>query len=114
MEEEAIQGQSDSEMEDWEYLIPDPGNTRGRMSLFKQSLHVYWVMKRLLAKAIKQVAIEMAELAQGIPNLRRELRIIQINLEMQEKKMDVIQQLIKDCHLDTKREVEQQKATAPP
>jgi len=35
MEEEAIQAQSDSEMEDWEFLIHDPGNTRGRMSLFK-------------------------------------------------------------------------------
>lgn len=41
MEEEAIQAQSDSEMEDWEFLVHDPGNTRGRMSLFKQSLHIY-------------------------------------------------------------------------
>lgn len=45
MEEEAIQAQSDSEMEDWEFLLPDPGNTRSRMTLFKQSIHVYWVMK---------------------------------------------------------------------
>ena len=50
MEEEAIQAQSNFEMEEWEYLIQDPGNTRGRMTLLKQSLHVYWVMKRLLAK----------------------------------------------------------------
>jgi len=53
-------------------------------------------MKRLLAKALEQVATEMAELAQGVPNLRRELRIIQITLEMQEKKLDEIQQLIKE------------------
>lgn len=57
-------------MEDWEFLLHDPGNTRGRMSLFKQSLHIYWVMKRILAKALEQVATEMAELAQGVPNLR--------------------------------------------
>jgi len=45
LEEEATQEQSELEMEDWEYLLPDPGNTRGHMSLYKQALHVYWVMK---------------------------------------------------------------------
>jgi len=107
MEEESIQAQSDSEMEDWEYLLHEPGNTRGRMSLFKQSLHIYWVMKRLLAKALEQVAIEMAELAQGVPNLRRELRIIQITLEMQEKKLEEIQQMIKEGQQGANRETDQ-------
>ena len=96
MEEDALQAQSDSEMEDWEFLLHDPGNTRGRMSLFKQSLHIYWVMKRLLAKALEQAATEMTELAQGVPNLRRDLRIIQITLEMQEKKLEEIQQMIRE------------------
>lgn len=41
LEEEAIGEQSESEMEDWEYLLLDPGNTRGRMTLYKQALHVY-------------------------------------------------------------------------
>lgn len=65
---------SDPEIEDWERFLPDPGHTRGRMSLYKHSLHVYWGMKRLLAKTMKQVAMEMVELAQGIPTLKRELR----------------------------------------
>jgi len=82
LEEEATQGQSESEMEDWEYLLPDPGNTRGRMTLYKQTMHVYWVMKRLLAKEMEQVAMEMAKLSQGIPNLKKELRNIQITLLM--------------------------------
>lgn len=47
-------------------------------------------MKRLLAKALEQAATEMAQLAQGVPNLRRELRIIHITLEMQEKKLEEI------------------------
>lgn len=98
MEEESLQAQSDSEMEDWEFLLHDPGNTRGRMSLFKQSLHIYWVMKRLLAKALEQVATEMVEIAQGGPELRRELRFIHISLEMQEKKLDELQQLVKGVH----------------
>lgn len=69
-------------MEDWVYLLPDPGHTRGRMTLYKQSLHVYWVMKRLMAKAMEQIALEMAELSQGIPNLKKEPRNIQITLLM--------------------------------
>lgn len=44
------------------------------MSLYEQALHVYWVIKRLLEKAMEQVAMEMAELAQGIPNLKKEIK----------------------------------------
>lgn len=63
LEATAMQEDSDPEMEDWGNLIPDPGNTRGRMSLYKQALHVYWVLKRLRAKAMEQVAMEMIEMA---------------------------------------------------
>ena len=56
---------------------------------------MYWVMKRLLAKALEQVASEMAEMAQGVPNLRRELRILQTSMEMQGKQLEEIQQLLK-------------------
>lgn len=84
------------------------------MTLFKQSIHVYWVMKRLLAKSLEQVATEMAELAQGIPNLRRELRIIEITLEMQEKKLEEIQTMIKERLLEASREADRQPATAIP
>jgi len=76
LEEEATQEQVDSKIEGWEYLLSDLGNTRGRMTLYKQALHVYWVMKRLLAKAMEQVAMEMVESAQGIPNLKREMKNI--------------------------------------
>lgn len=40
-EEEAIQAQSEEEMEDWMHPMPDPGHTRGRMTMYKQSLHLY-------------------------------------------------------------------------
>lgn len=63
LEDEATQKQSEPEIKDWEYLLPNPRNTRGRMSLYKQALHVYWVIKRLLEKAMEQVAMEMVELA---------------------------------------------------
>ena len=95
LEEEAIQGQSNSEMEDWLFTVQDPGNTRGRMSLLKQSLHIYWVMKRLLAKALEQVASEMIEIVQKSPDMKRELQFIHISLEMQERKLDEIHQMLK-------------------
>lgn len=110
LEEEVAQAQSGSEMEDWEYLLPDPGNTRGRMTLYKQALHLYWLMKRLLAKAMEQVAIEMVELSQGIPNLKRELKNIQITMMMQDKKLDEIQQQIENINMGITKEDEQKEA----
>jgi len=94
LEEEALQAQSEPEMEEWELLVQDPGNTRGRMSLFKQTLHLYWGMKRLLAKALEQVALEVVEITQEIPNLRRDLRVLQISMDMQGKQMEEIHQML--------------------
>lgn len=75
-------------MEDWEAYLPDPGHTRGRLTLYKQSLHVYWGMKRLLAKALEQVAMDMVELAQVA--MKKEMQNLQVTLMMQDRKMDVI------------------------
>lgn len=108
LEEEAIQGQSEYELEDWEFMVQDPGNTRGRMSLFKQSLHIYWVMKRLLAKALEQVATEMVGIAQGGSELKRELQFIHISLEMQERKIDELHQMLRDDHRRTNGAADQQ------
>lgn len=66
--------QSDSETEEWAEMIRDSGNTRGRMTLYRQSLHIYWVLKRLLAKVLEQVAKEMVEIANGVPNLQKEMK----------------------------------------
>jgi len=63
LETKAMREDSEPEMEDWGNLIPDPGNTGGRLSLYKQALHVYWVVKQLMEKAMEQVAVEMAEMA---------------------------------------------------
>lgn len=112
LEEEATQGQSESEMENWEYLLPDPGNTRGNMTLYKQALHVYWVMKKLLAKAMEQVAMEVVELAQGIPNLKKEMQNIQVTLMMQDNKLEEIQQQTKKINPGIKKEDDQQEAVA--
>lgn len=81
------------------------------MSLFKQSLHIYWVMKRLLEKSLEKVAKEMVELAQGNPDIRRELSFIRIAMERQEEKMDAIHQLLKGDQPDAEKDASQQPAS---
>lgn len=56
----------------------------------------------------------MAELAQGVPNLRREMRILQITLEIQEKKIDEIAALIKERCPGPSHQEEQQREEAAP
>lgn len=34
-------------------FVTDPGNTRGRLSLFNQTVHTYWIFKCLIAKAMQ-------------------------------------------------------------
>jgi len=41
MEERIMEEDLEEEMEKWRDLIPDPRNTRGRLSQFKQTLHLY-------------------------------------------------------------------------
>jgi len=94
LEEEALQNHSDEEMGDLEFLLHDPGHTRGRMSLIKQSLHIYWVMKGLLAKALEHVAKEMVELALGDQKIRGELSYLRIAMTKQEEQLDYIQKLL--------------------
>ena len=107
-----MQEQSDPEMYDWEYLLMDPGNTKGRMSLYKQALHIYWVLKRLLAKAMEQVAMEMVELAQGIPNLKKEMKNIQVILLMQDNTLEEIKDQIRKIDTGIKEEGDQLEAMA--
>lgn len=68
-------------------------------------------MKRLLAKALEQVATETVEIAQGGPDLRREIRFIQISMELQERKLDEIQQIMKGEQQGADKEENQQHAT---
>lgn len=53
---------------------------------------------------MEQVAIEMAEMAQGIPNLKREMKNLQITLLMQDNKLEEIQQLLKKIVPEIKAE----------
>ena len=66
------------------------------------------MLKCLLAKVLEQVAGEMVELAQGMPNMKKEMKNLQITMIMQDSKLDEIQQQLKQL-IPVKRE-----AAAPP
>lgn len=51
-------------------------------------------MKRIIEKAMEQVAEELTEMAQGIPNLRREMGNLQLTLLKQDNRLKEIQTLL--------------------
>lgn len=53
---------------------------------------------------MEQEAMEMTEMAQGIPNLRSEMKNFQITLLIQDSKLEEIQQLLKKIVPVTKDE----------
>jgi len=57
------------------------------------------VLKCLLGRALEQVAGKMAELAQGMPNMKKEMKNLQITMIMQDSKLDKIQQQLKQLIL---------------
>lgn len=94
LEERVLEEQSGSETEKWAAIVSDPGNTRGRQTLYRRSLHIYWVLKSLLAKALEQVAKEMAEIANGIPNVQKEMKNFQTIMINQNNKLAEISQTL--------------------
>lgn len=91
MEANVMEEQSDSEIEEYAEVIRDPGNTRGRLRLYRKTLHIYWVLKCLLAKALEQVAREMVEISQGMLNLQKEMKNFQVIMMMQNNKLEEMQ-----------------------
>lgn len=68
-------------MENWRTLIPNPGNTCGRISQFKKTLYLYWLMKSLLGKAMEEISVGMAVTVQGMSNYKKDMEknIFQLN-----------------------------------
>lgn len=94
MESSILEEQWGSETEEIAEEVTDPGNTRGRMTLYRQYLHIYWVLKRLLAKALEQGAKEMAELANGVPNIQKEMKNFQVIMINQNNKIEEMSQIL--------------------
>lgn len=91
MENQILEEPSDPEMNEWSVQLPDPGNTRGRLTLYRRALHIYWVLKHILAKAMEKVATEMVDMAQEVKEAKQgttklEETIAHQNLQLKEIK----------------------------
>lgn len=95
LEKRVMEEASDPKMEDWCPLMPDPGNTRGHLSQYKQALHMYWVMKCLLAKAMEQIAEEMTEIVQGCLSPTEEMKSLHVAFLKQDRKIEDNQSILK-------------------
>lgn len=62
--------------------------------LYRRSLHIYWVIKSLLAKALEQVSKGMAEIVEGIPNVQKEMKNFQTIMIHQNNKLAEISQTL--------------------
>ena len=96
MEDRVLEEPSDPEMDEWASQLPDPGNTRGRLTLYRRALHTYWVLKHLLAKAMEQVAAEMVEMAQETAAAKKEVANVEGLLRQQNEQLKEIQETLKE------------------
>ena len=55
-------------------FITNPGNTMGRLTLFQQTIHTYWIVKCLLAKAMQSFPPNPARTEPKIVDLLRDIQ----------------------------------------
>lgn len=62
-------------------------------------------MKHLLARAMEQVVVEMTEIAQGLPDMKKEMTNLQLMIWKQDSRMEEIHGMLKEL-TKAKREEE--------
>lgn len=72
-EEIKKESETEEEMENWRTLVPNPGNTRGRITQFKQTIYLYYLMKSLIRKAMDKIYVGMVVIVQGLPNYKKDM-----------------------------------------
>jgi len=68
--------QPDDEIKIWRMMVPDPENTRGRITKLKHTLYLYFLMKSLLGKVIEKISMGMAITLEGLPNYKKDMEKI--------------------------------------
>ncbi len=53
-------------------------------------------MKHLLARAMEQVVVEVAEIAQGLPDMKNEMTKQQLMIRKQDKKIEEVNSMLKE------------------
>jgi len=101
MEEKVLEEPSDPEMDEWSLQLPDPGHTRGRLTLYRRALHTYWVLKHLLAKAMEQVATEMVEMTQETAAAKKEVANVEELVRQQNEHLKEIKAMLTELRKDS-------------
>lgn len=110
METSMLEEQFESKTEEWVETIRDPGNTWRRLTLYRKSLHIYWVLKCLVEKALEQVEKEMAEITNGMPNSQKEMKNFQVIMIKHNNKLEEMRHLLSRM-VCTNLSQEEQKGT---
>lgn len=84
----------EEEIDDWGMMVPDLGNTCGRITEFKHTIYFYFLMKCFLGKAMEQISMGMVVTVQGLPSYKTDMEKILFQLYKHNIRMDRI-----DCHI---------------
>jgi len=82
------------EMEDRRTLVPDPGNTKGKITQLKHALYLYWLMKSLLRKAMEQISVGTVVIVQDMTNYKYEFKKLWFQLHKKDIKLGRIERHI--------------------
>ena len=96
MENRVLEEPSDPETDDQKSQMPDPGNPRGRLTLYRRALLTYQVLKHLLAKAMEQVAAKMVEMTQDLMAARKEMANVELIIRQQNEQIKEIHEMLKE------------------
>lgn len=71
-EEVKHENKIEEDMDELRTLVPDSGTLKGRITQFKHTLYLYWLMKILMGKAMEQISVGMTVSIQGMPSYKHE------------------------------------------
>ena len=83
-------------------FITDPGHTRGRFTLFNQTVHTYWILKCLIAKAVQSAHTVQVKTETMQPDLRTQAQLLEIQDNQQHLKITQYQTADRVSRLDEK------------
>lgn len=72
--------ENEVQLEDWRLLVPDLGHTRGRLTQYKQRVHLYWMMKSIVARAIMNSTGSIKS-DPGFLEIQKEFQLVQFQIQ---------------------------------
>lgn len=82
------------QIEDWSILVPDPRHTHGRTTQYKQSVHLYVLIKSIVAKAIITSPIGSVNADPSFQEFHKNIQLIQFQIQQRNVRLRRIEQHI--------------------